>query len=404
MADPIVDNSVAPTTTPTDGPKYNEDVNLLEEDEEESGEAAEGEEDEEGPETTGETEEEESDAETEDTEKEPDVKIPFYRPPISAIKEKYPNFFKDFPELKESYFREMRFTELFPTVEDAKEAVSENEAFTVMSEAALSGDPVPIIDSIEKTDKKALELFSMSFLPALVKKDQALYYQVVTPLFQNLVQTMFKDKDENTQNAALVLAEWIFGDVGDSVARGERSVAKSMALTDEQKKLKEENEQKTTLAFRQSVGRVQDSITKTMESMILKSPSFDPDKTFSPSLRRLGAKEVVAKIMEQLRTDKGHLTVMASRWKRARANGYTTDDESKIVSTYLARAKPLVSSIAGKVSAAMLGTRTKAAKVKGERTEPAPKQNNSGRAGGVNGRVQTKVDYSKMSDVDILNS
>src|SRR6516225_9215499 len=127
MADPIVDNSVAPTTTPTDGPKYNEDVNLLEEDEEESGEAAEGEEDEEGPETTGETEEEESDAETEDTEKEPDVKIPFYRPPISAIKEKYPNFFKDFPELKESYFREMRFTELFPTVEDAKEAVSENE-------------------------------------------------------------------------------------------------------------------------------------------------------------------------------------------------------------------------------------------------------------------------------------
>ena len=140
-----------------------------------------------------------------------------------------------------------------------------------------------------------------------------------------------------------------------------------------------------------------------LTSLILKSPAFDPDKVFSPSLRRMGAQEIIKKINVQMQSDQGHMTVMAARWKRARANGYTAAEESKIVSAYLARAKSLIPGAASKVSAAMLGTKKAAATVKGARALPAPKQNNSGRSGSErNGKSQ--LDYSKMSDLDILKN
>src|SRR5437763_300329 len=44
------------------------------------------------------------------------------RPTFKDIKAKYPNLFKDFPDLRDMVFRERDYSELFPTVEDAKEA------------------------------------------------------------------------------------------------------------------------------------------------------------------------------------------------------------------------------------------------------------------------------------------
>jgi hypothetical protein len=412
-----VDSSVVPTATSDatassnkskvgDGPKYNEDANLLaegelespDEDEESETPLVESEED-----SDASDEEENPDEDTSEEEDSEKPKIPFDRPTIKELKTEFPELFKKFPQLRESYFREIEFTKLFPTVEDAKEAFEENESFTTLSDSVLSGDPAPLLESIGKTDKKALEIFSMSFLPELYKRDGTMYNQVVTPIFQNLVQALYKDKDENTQNAALVLAEWMFGSDGDGVAKGTKSVAKNIQPTEEQKRLKDTKEEQTATAFRNSAGRVQTTVEKGLESLILKSLSFDPNKVFSPSLRKMGSQEVAKRLMEQLKQDQGHMTVMGARWKRARANGYTTDDESKIVSTYLARAKSLIPSIASKVSSAMLGTKTKAAEKKGEKAITFSKQTNSGRSVS-NGKSSNKLDYSKMSDLDILNS
>src|SRR5262245_51212983 len=38
------------------------------------------------------------------------------------ILKKYPNLFKDFPYLEKAYYREQQFTELLPTIEDARNA------------------------------------------------------------------------------------------------------------------------------------------------------------------------------------------------------------------------------------------------------------------------------------------
>lgn len=358
-----------------------------------------------------EKEEEITEAEAEAEAEKPD--IPFDRPSVREIKTKYPEFFKDFPSLKESFFREIEFTKIFPTVDDAKEAFTENEAFSVLQESALAGNPEPVLKSLADTDPNAFELFALSFLPSLYKQNQDVYNAVTTPLLQNLVRSLVKNKDENTKNAGYVLANYIFGDEGEQIADGKLTAVKKdiNKLTEDQNKQRDSRETALTTKFRESAGKVHQNITKNLEALVLKNPAYDPNKTFSPFLRKQGAQEVIKRVMKSLESDQGHMTVMGARWKRARANGYTSDDESKIIATYLARAKSLIPDACSKVSAAMLGSKQRAAtdrSARVDRSVSTRKENNSGRVSGsgnlgsLNGK--SKQELRKMSDMDILNA
>ena len=153
-------------------------------------------------------------------------KVPFSRPSIKDIKTKYPSFFEDFPDVKEAIFREARFTQYFPTVEDAKESFTDNEAFTVLSDAALAGDRAPILQSLSKTDAKALQGFSASFLPNLYNQDPEAYSVAVTPLFENLLRQAYKSGDYNMKNSALNLGHYLFGDDGEDSVLGKKTISK----------------------------------------------------------------------------------------------------------------------------------------------------------------------------------
>src|ERR1700734_523018 len=178
-------------------------------------------EEEETEDTTEQKEDEEVESESEEEPEEEPVKIPYDRPTVKEMNEKFPGLFKEFPGLKEAFFREAQFTKLFPTVDDAQEAFNDNEAFNSLSDSALSGDPVPLIDSIEKADKKALEVFSAGFLPALYKKSPEVYSTVLAPILQNLVRQFYQSgKDDNIKNAAIHLADFLYGDDGESIVKG----------------------------------------------------------------------------------------------------------------------------------------------------------------------------------------
>src|SRR5437660_282354 len=48
-------------------------------------------------------------------------------PQFKEITKKYPNFFKDFPNLRHAFFREKEYSEIFSTVDEAKEAQEDIE-------------------------------------------------------------------------------------------------------------------------------------------------------------------------------------------------------------------------------------------------------------------------------------
>jgi len=326
-------------------------------------------------------------------------KIPFSRPSIKDIKAKYPDLFKDFPDIKEAIFREAKYTQYFPTVEDAAEAVSDNETFNVLSDAALAGNSAPLIESLAKTDEKALKAFSASFLQNLYRQNQEVYTLAVTPIFENFFRQAYKSGDENMKNSALNLAQFLFGEDGEDSVLGKKTVSKVAQLLEESSQSTKTREEGLTTAFRSTAAWVSSEVSKSMKFLVMKD--FDPDKVFTPTVRGMLVEEIIKKIDSKLAQDQGHKTVMGARWRRARTNGYTDDDKSKLLATYLARAKSLIPTVREQVRSAALGKAEKSAEVTRDKVRTPPKEVN----GGPPRRTSTeKRDYSKMTDMEIRNS
>lgn len=351
-----------------------------------------------------EEEEEKEEKEEEEDDEEKEVKILLDRPSVKEIRTKYPDLFKDFPSLREAFFREREFTALFPTVEDAKEAFENNEAYDQLSDSAFQGDPGPLMESLSRSDKRAHDTFAMAFLPDLYKRDQEVYGAVITPLFENLVKTLYKSTDENLKNSAINLAQYLWGEHGESVASGKKTLSSSVQLSKEQAALKASREEQVAQKFQQTYNEVSSELQVQLRALVMKD--FDPNQVFSKLVRNQLANETVRRIFKQLESDEAHKAVMGARWKRARSNGYSESDKSKIISTFLARARTLVPATREKVRKAALG------KVNGKeaddkslpvhKTVEHPREARGGKPPGGSRVPAPKVDYRKMSDLDIL--
>jgi hypothetical protein len=383
-----------PNSDNTSGKHTDEDMNILDDDtpltEEEPDE--ESDEDEE-PES--EPDEELEEPETEEEE----IEIPHDRPTPKDVKAKFPSFFKDFPELKEAFYREIEFTKIFPTVEDAREAIEDNQAFRALQDSAFAGNPEPILTAIQKADKDAYVRFARQFIPALYKLDKDLYSDAVNPLFERLIQHAYKEgerhNNDNLKNAALVISQLLFDD--DSIAKGEKTITKKIDPP------KDTREQDAT-NFRNAWAKINPQLVAGMKSLI--SKDLDPKKVFSPFLREKIVQEIHNRIDKQLEHDEQHMKVMNSRWNRAKDQGFSDAELSKIVSTYLARAKALIPSIREDVRKRALSTKRRASEEQEERVKtrtPARRESSGGRHSRTNDN-KTKVNYREMSDLDILNS
>lgn len=373
--------------------KGNEDDILLYSDDEETEETSEDESEEESKETEKPKEPEEEDEE--------EIEIPRDRPTIKEIKAEFPEIFQKFPQLKEAYFRELEFTKIFPSIEDAKEAITDNQAFQNISDSVLSGNPDPILEGIEKTDPKSFQLFALSFLPALYKRNREVYDEAVTPLFEGLVRQLVKSNNEDLKTTGENVAQFLFGDDGEKIIKG-MTFSRFKSLQEEHSKNKETKDIATAKAFQETYTYVEQEVDKGLKAIILRD--FDPNKTFPKFVRQQLVDEVVKRVKVQLSQDAAHRNVMSSRWKHAKDNGYSADEKSKIVSTFLARAKSLVPSVSAKVRTLAAGSAQRSAEDKLKKLQPAKRELPLGKSAKVNGAEPIKKeDLRKMTDLQILD-
>lgn len=337
-----------------------------------------------------------------------DKPFPYERPSIQEIKKEFPDFFKKFPIFRDVVFREIEFTKRFATVEDAEEAVQDNIAYHGLRDGVLAGKAEDLVEAIYTSDKDAAERFSLSFLPALQKKDPNLYASTITPLFENTVRQMGRSKDENERNAAIVLAAWLWNeDVARDVVEGKKTFSKSLEESPESKKIKEERAAHETERFNQFQDGVLGEIRTERAKLVLRG--LDPDDSMTTSQKEMLVERIINLADKALTSDKSHLSVMDSRWLRAKKDGFNSESKAKIVAAYLARAKQVIPSIRDKERDAFLGTKRKVSQKKVEEIDKKSPEKavTSGRVSGSNnGKLSTlkpsRELYRKMSDIDIL--
>lgn len=340
-----------------------------------------------------EKEEEENKGKKEDKEdKEETPEFLSTRPTWSDISKKYPNIFKDFPDLKHVIGREMEFAKLYPTVEEAKEAKENAQAYENVESLFASGDASGLLASMKEADSDAFVKFTTGFLPHLAKVDEQTYFKIVSPTIHGLLNNVYSGagKDENLKNATLVLSEHLFGKA-EVIEKPPIEQKVEPATNKEQETFRKER-------FQSVVGEV----TKITQNDIKDYAFEEITKLFPDDKIPDSIAETIMELIEsginrnevEMRKDESYMNLMNSLWKRAFASNFTGDWQERIVNAYLSRAKKLIPSIVKRVSPLV-----PQGKARIEKKVPSGKSDNT-RSNSV--PESKKINWRETSDRDFL--
>ena len=340
-------------------------VEIEEEPKDTNGDDDNGDQDEESEEESEDEEEDDSDKE-EDEDKEDDIELS--RVSLTDIKGKYPNFFKDFPDLKHAFFREQQFTEVFPTIEDARKAAEAQVAYEEMTDAVTEGNAQHFLSELRNENPEALEKFANNFLPALQETSKDLYFATIGPTVRHFVRQVFvhgeNEKDDNVKNAAKIVHKLIFGGGYDDVERGGNEL--NITRTNNKDSSVEEDKKKYFAGKYQSLYTdVGNSCHTELEKQINKGLS-DLDKG-QKGLARLITNEVKNKVLAEMDKDSAYLSRMQNLWKREQRMGFQGQLKNSFLTVFMSKAKTLIPKIRAEVRKEALGKSANGSKNDGTR-------------------------------------
>lgn len=317
------------------------------------------------------------------------------------IKAKYPTIFKEFPSLRTSFFRDKEFSNIFPTIEDAKNAEENSQFYTNFSSDILEGNGDKFVSALE--DVGDLGTFGQKFFDNLEKKDPALHFQIVSPYLDQVVKSFYnygsKHGSEDIKNAAEFLADYLFGD--NNYAKSESKVS-GIRLEPKNPELERERQ---SYRDRQSSDFQTRSLSDLGNKLTLEINKGFPEG-ISEKTKKMIADEVFRTMDMTLGQDKAHMSFMNSLWKKAADEGYTQEASSRIHNAYLERAKKVISSERRKLIAEVTGVSpAESERLRGISTSNEKRVvGGGGKPGGGPSKVAARnVDWKRTSDLDFLN-
>jgi hypothetical protein len=328
------------------------------------------------------------------------------RPTIKAIKAKYPDIFKDFPQLKNAMFVAEKFQEVFPDPESAIEANAKAITYDELENSLVGkADPKYLLQMLEKNTPKQLKTMLGKFSSSVRDVAPDIYTSLTTPILEEMLyyadQHGGKTGNKNLQLAAKHLANFIFsngGQIPDITKRLEKPTAES----DAEKELKSERAKYAREKFQAAAGSIETACTTRL------------DKVLTNKLDGLSAFEVKAlvrearhEVNEKLENNKIFQQQLSRLWKQAETDGYSPKSLARIENAWLAGAMEVAPAVRNRLKLEALGEQGPA---KGAQSDKNGKKRTfKGGAGGGRGKAPSngfqdprKIDWKKTSDLDII--
>lgn len=269
---------------------------------------------------------------------------------LSEITKKYPNLFKDFPYLKSAYHREREFTELLPTIEDAREAVSAQSTLAHVEEDLYKGDTINLLKAAKQGNPEAFNKIVDNYLVTLNEVDPQAYLHVSGNVIKSTIYSMAtlarSTGDEKLMEAATLLNRHVFASEKyepPTKLSKETKPEDDTRLKEIERREKEFNEKSRNSVRGDIDSRVNNLIKKTI------TVNIDPKKSMTDYVRRTAEREVFDEVDKLMKKDARTNAILTKLWDRASKNNYSEDDTNKIRSLRLSRAKSLLPAVIKKV-------------------------------------------------------
>jgi hypothetical protein len=286
-----------------------------------------------------------------------DEEIILSRVSYSEIKEKFPEFFKTFPDLKHAFFREQQFTEIFPTIEDAKRAAEKELAYEEITSSVVDGDAARFITELTKESEEGLEKFAKNFFPALREENKDLFFDSVAPLVQGFVRDVFgvglRDKDDNIKNAAKIVHKILFGGDYNDVEKDVPIADRGSRNGKDKSSIDKDKDQYITKKYQDLYNEVTTGCYTALEAEIAKG--LDDLKKSRPGLVKIITKDIKDRVLADMQKDTAYMGRMQSLWKREQRTGFNGSLKSSFNTTFIAKAKALVPKYRSEVRREVLG-------------------------------------------------
>ncbi len=345
-----------------------------------------------------ETEEEESKEEEEEkppeelSEEDQEQEAQITRPSWKELKDKFPGIEKN-KEVREVYFREKAYSEIFPTVDDAKEANSKAEALDFFDSGLSTGDPNVLLKNLKP---EVVDKLSQSLLPALYEHDHKLFVKATRPLLVNVINEVYergvKNEDENLKTSVLNVCKILFGEFK---LPDRSSGRKDPELENERRALNEERENLILGRRQEFTTKAEGSIHRQLTKIIQDGLNID-NEFLTESI----TDKTLAKVKATLATDAEFMARLNSIRRQAEKSGFAPEYITRIVAAYLGRAKGLALKLRGELKSSAMSKRSAQSVEKGSRRIEGTEKGNG------ESKSSSKADLRdtrKYSDLDIIS-
>jgi len=257
---------------------------------------------------------------------------------------KFPDLYKTYPFIETALSQHKQFTEILPTIDDAKEAMEKASAYDNLYSEAMDGKTESILSAVREEDKEAFNRIVDDYLPTLARVDEAAFHHVVGNLFKDAVSRMYGEarnsKNEALENAAHILHQWVFG---TTEWKPIQTLAKPKDKVDEVKQREEEfvNER-----FQVTLSDLNTRVSNVLKATI--DNNIDPGKSMTTFIKKQAVKEAQAHLEELIANDKQYRAINDRLWQNAFKANFSQESINKIRSNYLARAKSLLRPVLAK--------------------------------------------------------
>src|SRR5213596_3357638 len=258
---------------------------------------------------------------------------------------KYPEIFKDFPYLEKAYYRERAYTEILPTIEDAKVAVEKAERLDTYEAEIMGGSTETLLQAVLNTDRESFSKVVDNYLPTLYKVDESAYYHTIGNVIKHTIMTMVRDgKEHGTDEliqAADVVNQYIFG-------TKQFTPPQRLAKDEVKDDAKESEVDEREVQFTQRQFEVAKNDITTRTDNILKSTidkNIDPNESMTDYVKKSATRAVFDTLERVISEDTRFRTVLDKLWERAFNDDFSTESMDRIKSAYLSKAKTLLPSI-----------------------------------------------------------
>ena len=277
------------------------------------------------------------------------------------ILKKYPTLFKDFPYLEKAYYREQQFTELLPTIDDAKQAVAKSETLDKFETDLMNGRTETVLSAVKQANPQSWARMVDEYLPTLSRVDPQAYHHVIGNVIKHTIIGMVNESrtsdNEALQSAALLLNQFVFG---TSDFKNPTKLATEEPQP-QNNPVQERERQFVRRQFETTRNELNTKVNNVLKSTV--EANIDPKGSMSEYVKKNASRESIETLTDLIDRDTRFKVILDKLWQGAFKSNFDKPSVDRIKSAYLSKAKTLLPSVIKKArNDALKGTSKKLGK------------------------------------------